>query len=108
MTMDPIEALLPGPLDVAFELATVLKFPIVLRPIERKSDGAPDYLLEFDGAELGSGWSRISTVTGTLYIPVLISHPSGVHLTALVWQPPEPSARWVIQVRRICEVVQLT
>lgn len=104
MTRHLIETLLPGPLDVEFLLTTVLKFPIVLQPIVRTTESAPDYRLESDGGEIGCGWSRTSTVSGIRYVAVILTDSPGARLSGVAWQVPDDHGRWSMQLKEICTV----
>ncbi len=104
MTTHLIEALLPGPLGLEVELEVLLDFPIILRPIKRTNDRAPDYRLESGDEELGFGWSKTSPVSGISYVAVVISRPNGTRLSGIAWQWPEQTGRWCIQVQEVCTV----
>lgn len=104
MTTHLIESLLPGPLGLDVELSFLLDLPIVLQPIERTNDHAPDYRLVTRDFELGHGWSKTSPVSGIPYIAVVVRSPSGKRISGVAWQSPEQEGRWKIQLQEICTV----
>ena len=99
-----IEALLPGPLGLDLDLVLTLNLPIVLRPISRVNDHAPDYHLDARGVELGYGWSKTSPVSGIPYVAVVITDPHGTRLSGVAWQAPDIAGRRSIQLQEICTV----